>query len=221
MKETKKFFHIPEEQKPLGFGREKRVYNHPDNPDRVIGIYRGLERHSKNFMKATFYLMKILHLLFPETIPDISFSSFRYHAITREKVNLGKSHKALEAAHEHRIQHGEEPPGRILIEADAAEEILENSHDKTEFLEDIQKVVGIIDVAPVNFGFDSRGNLKFVDTILPWYQTAGTIEQNFNTQELRVEIEGLKPEARERGLAYLEKLEKLFTEEKNSIINGK
>ena len=64
-----------ETQKSLGKGGEKTVYPYPDNSQRVIGVYSSkhefLWEKSPEYNKAKFYLTKILHMLFPENIPDI------------------------------------------------------------------------------------------------------------------------------------------------------
>jgi hypothetical protein len=66
----------PDLKKEIGYGTEKAVYEAEDNPNKVVKIYHkeGLNEKvlTPNFMKASFYLGKILHILLPENFLDVS-----------------------------------------------------------------------------------------------------------------------------------------------------
>ena len=63
-----------DKNKPIGRGVTKRVYDHPDKPDKVIAVH-GPEYPNIERIKASFYLRKILHFLFPDNISDINLAS--------------------------------------------------------------------------------------------------------------------------------------------------
>lgn len=83
-----------EAQKPIGKGTEKIVYPHPDKSDKVIGVYRygnysegDTDQYFRRLNKSEFYLIKILHMLFPDNFADISMVTTEPRTTTREKVN--------------------------------------------------------------------------------------------------------------------------------------
>lgn len=75
---------------PLGEGREKEVFVSPNDPDKVVGIMKE-SAESAEEAKAEFYLTKILHLLHPELVPDISARTTEPNAVERERVFGGES----------------------------------------------------------------------------------------------------------------------------------
>ena len=93
MENGKEKFHLFDE--PLGKGAERTVYPSADHPDRVVGIYHEGSEETPRSMKATYYLTKIVHLLFPANIPDVQFAASDPNAVGRTRVELGEEHKTL------------------------------------------------------------------------------------------------------------------------------
>src|SRR3989344_9681701 len=86
-------FHLADE--PLGRGVERTVYPSIKHPDRVVGIYHEGSEETSRSMKATYYLTKIAHLLFPANIPDVQFAASDPNAVGRTRVELGEEHETL------------------------------------------------------------------------------------------------------------------------------
>ncbi|MEX2033542.1 MAG: hypothetical protein WD889_03275 [Candidatus Colwellbacteria bacterium] len=85
-------------QQPLGEGREKVVFVSPDDPEKVVNIIKeGAE--SSELVKGRFYLTKILHILYPQHIPDMYVSASEPHIMERERIqgteSLKKSNDVL------------------------------------------------------------------------------------------------------------------------------
>jgi hypothetical protein len=60
-------------QEEIGSGAEKRVFVHPDDPQKIVAVFRGNESVYK--IKERFYINKILSLLYPNNIPDIHLAA--------------------------------------------------------------------------------------------------------------------------------------------------
>lgn len=72
--------------KPLGEGREKTIFVSPDDPEKIIGIFKE-PAESAEEVRARFYLTKILHILYPQHIPDMHASISEPHAIEADRVH--------------------------------------------------------------------------------------------------------------------------------------
>src|SRR3989339_267444 len=61
----------------IGHGSEKMVYGSTDDETKVVKESHSRFKHERdyNFIKAQYYLSKILHLLLPKNIPDIHYTS--------------------------------------------------------------------------------------------------------------------------------------------------
>lgn len=90
---------------PIGGGAEKMVYPHPENDDEVVALFHKegfksprfgtiphpeMNQLERNRYKRQFYLIKILHALFPENIPDISLVATEPRMMIRDKVDFKK-----------------------------------------------------------------------------------------------------------------------------------
>ena len=80
---------------PIGVGGEKKVYQDPKNPDRVVGIFREHIEETPNQIKARFYLTKILHLLFPKNIPDMHWAGSEPNAYQADRKEHDERHATL------------------------------------------------------------------------------------------------------------------------------
>lgn len=73
------------EGKFIKSGGERKVYEDLDHPDRLIKVAHNYLEEAPNFIKARFYLTKILHLLFPKNIPDMKAASFHPNKLVVER----------------------------------------------------------------------------------------------------------------------------------------
>lgn len=79
-------------------GKEKHVYDHPEDPARVISVAKkGAESESEGRGHLQqFVLIRILHLLYPQTVPDAYDVASRSKLLVRDKV---------EGTHFSRVRH--------------------------------------------------------------------------------------------------------------------
>lgn len=204
----------------VGFGAEKKVYQHRDadkivklhNPEDAAGKFEvGRER----YVKAEFYLTKILHLLLPKNIPDIHLVSHKYQGSVHEKKELGKEHKLLtdykKRKHTNPIYTPEDTKADIGLSRDV---------DRSGIERDLKEFGINFDDGLINFGKDSEGNIIYVDSVLPWEPNHDSLPQK--PFETWVNIDALKEgilsrlqaDDQNQALQYLDRLEILIAEEK-------
>lgn len=172
--------------KELGRGTEKDVFEDPDNPDRVIGLYRR-ENDSERKTKARYYLTKILNLLYPEYIRDIhaAYSDPKMTISSRVESTLLRKVKSFFKI---------EPANNIhLIIARLSE-------------------CGVwCDHASCNFMYDKNDNLIYIDSFDPWSRI--DLRANFSVDRLKEAIQHLDETDRKRAEIFLERLIQLAKEE--------
>ncbi len=192
---------IPDE-KPLGIGNERVVFNDPKNEDRIISVRRSISETPEALFyiaRVRYHLIKIMHLLFPDNIPDIHFSYSRPEAMSRDKVELDEKHNFLRDFEVEKV-FGDELPyidHRTMTRLEG--EI--SSHPAVVNLEEnLRKAGFLVDPAGRNFGFDKDENVKFVDTPI---ESLGA----YSTERMRNAIETqLQGEKRQQALHYLDRL---------------
>src|SRR5580698_7838622 len=82
----------PEE--PFTWGRQKKIYNDSNNPERGIGVF-DKEVPNPRRIKGRYYLTKIANLLFPENIPNIRLANSKnVDEIVMDKVQVDEGHLA-------------------------------------------------------------------------------------------------------------------------------
>lgn len=179
-----------EKLKILGAGTEKRVYEDPNNSDRALGVFHENKTESAEKAKGRFYLTKILHLLFPQNVPDMHLAASDPHAIVVDKVkgwnatDYKKFYRALD-----------------------------------EFRSKLESVgIDYIDGYSENFMFDEDGNFFFVDSFEPWSEE--TYTSYFNKEKLKLALQRLEDEKRDVGLSYLERLEELNKKDQENANNS-
>jgi hypothetical protein len=215
--ERKDIFHIQESQKPVGAGAERKFYEDPSNPERVIGIYRAEKESHPNEIKGRYYLTKILHILLPGNIPDVFMSTTEPNAIVRRKVELGKEHRAIQERRKiwESIQ---KIPDEINKEADSALGKIKNDPKVAEFRSRLYPLGIYVDIAPVNFGYDEKGNVQYVETVPSMGFMHGKFGPLFNGKELKKAIKRIKDKGeRTKALVYLSRLKQLVKEEEKKI----
>ncbi|MDP2598857.1 MAG: hypothetical protein Q8P49_03450 [Candidatus Liptonbacteria bacterium] len=180
------------ELEQLGSGAEKRVYAHPDNPEKVIGAFRkGLEENP-NETKARFYFNKILHILLPNNTADVHMASSKIFFAERKRLI-----------------------GRIKTEESGGSD-KDYDQDYYDLCKKLENIGVQYDGADVNFQYDDSGNLIYVENQRPWrsWLRNGKISPYFDREKLFAAIQGLEPRSKERALVYLERLDGFLEEEK-------
>lgn len=185
----KEIFHLKEEQQ-LGTGKDKKVYQDPENPNRVIKVYKA-EHVSPDTMKFRFYATKIAHLLFPENIPDVLYSATSPNVIIRERKELDPEHAALQKL---KIKKSN---GTSYAELEEA--LSEKYAPARKALKEKLEGAGfIIDRYPANYTFGPQGDLQYLEEVE--HCDLGTLEQF---------IMKLDEQRKEKVLVYFERIKKL------------
>lgn len=184
----------------IGHGTEKNVFGSSDkNKDQQSTVIK--ESHADthderdfNYVKAQYYLTKILHLLFPKNIPNIHFTTVEngHHVTVEQKIEQDKNP----------IKNNDD----LINFLKERGKLLEKFYDLGIFYDDGAK----------NFGFDNEGNMIYFDSVNPWRKYIRDDERVLEINELAFKkaIAEL-PDERQREEAghFLERLKKLFDKE--------
>ncbi len=212
----------------LGHGLEKTVYEQKDRPDKVIGVYHEVLGKKPEVTKARYYLMNILHMLYPKWF--VHFSQVGQEKLYKSGRKKGKEKNAnyyitdkLELSEEHnrmseiQYKHGEH--GELKAEADEMYERLRTDPQFLEFKEEMERIEmahapnisGGLEMATVNFSKNSEGNLNYIDTADPFFDNgrlvADEVELAFSAEKLRSRImEKLADHEQIQALAHLDRI---------------
>jgi hypothetical protein len=208
---------------PVGEGAHKNVYKDADHPDKVIAIRKELEKDSPELertIKARFYLTKILHILFPENIPDIDLATSDPQATRREKVEHDLNHATLQEWVKNTLEHlksGSLFPPKKLEEQSRVAAAVNEDPKLQKLLSSLNKLGVEIDFTSINFTHDNRGNIVYVDDIHLWdadWETENPM--GYDAKKLLAAIEKVEDsQTRERALVYFERLKTLTDEQFN------
>ena len=173
-----------EKMKFIGEGAEKKVYVNPNNPDSVIGVFHESMEESSEFVKARFYLTKILHLLFPENIPEIHAAASDPYVIVTDKV---------------------EDSTRSFTLAERSGKAFGDLKAKLD-------LVGVaFDDFAGNLKFDKNGDLFYVDSFEPWLVGKNFISKpQFNKEKMEAAIQNLDDDKKELALSYFKRLDEMY-----------
>lgn len=182
-------------------GREKKVYGHHERKDLVVSEFhkqKWLEETPEQ-IKARFYLTKILHLLYPQNIPNIHLAASEPHALIIDRVK-GSTMASL---------------------MDEAEKI-------DDFYQELDSLGVYLDFKHWNFLKTKKDggeeDLMYVDTF-----DAYKILRDENGKPVRIDrwylpdalkeaiVTNLSGDKRERALKYLERLLALEAEERKKL----
>jgi hypothetical protein len=197
------------ESQIIGTGEEKKVYQDPENPDRVIGLYHE-KAPSPEFVEGRYHLTKIMHLLFPKNIPDIHSSTFDPNAIVRQKVELDEGHKTMQRDFEVNFK-SQDYDEKLRA---AAEDV------KTKYQSDPRRKEMNIAIGNLvdrdwnirNNGYDQDNNPIFIDSFDPWttYLDGRYAGIAYNPAKLRNAIANIKDvETRNEAHRHLDRLVEL------------
>lgn len=183
----------------VGEGNEKQVYKDPTNSEHVLSIFiENNPKYTPQFRKGTFYLTKVLHLLFPKNIPNVHLVSTKPNTNKADFVN-----------------------GTSLAEiTDSKKTPLQAK--KKDLMEGLRQLgIPFFDFHSANLLVDKNDNLVFVDSFRPWI-TQGDhrngnkrVSRLYNVEKLKQAInDKLSPEQKIEAEKYINRLEQLLDEEK-------
>ncbi len=210
------------ERSLFGVGFERKTYEDPNHPKRLIKESIESITESVATIKGRFYLTKILHRLFPTHIPDIHrATSTKPQSITVEKKELDAKHKELQ-----KLEMGFHDSS---LNTDERFRLLQGEYlygDEPTFkrLRLVLSTVGVkLDKFGLNFGFDPQGEAVYVDSFRPWWEAA--VSQNgvkrlvrgYNPVALQAHIQSLPEGQKTAAERDFHRLETLFLEAEREI----
>ena len=143
----------------FGSGKEWDVYEHPINSERLIKVSKVETLKLPNEVIQRFYLGKILHILFPNNIPDV-------HAVQTkdiEKIEVQKIHLDNQSNDIRYLYQDKSITTLTQLDLDFFNRI--KVHPDYKKLTDILNDLGLpLDPMPENFGFDTNNNLFYLDS---------------------------------------------------------
>ena len=212
-------------KEPIGEGGEKKVYDDPNNPNRVVGVYRENRRDKTlNQVKGRYYMQKILHLLFPKNIPDIHEST-QSHVII-EKKERDSDHLAFQELRMARSLAREKGDfSSSSQEMLAAHEAMENKRSSgvDNLIRKLMRIGILFDSNIVNFATDSQGVITYLDTFDPWnisrHGEKYTLYPQYEKEELLQAINKLEDPEKSQALKFFSRLNEL--QEKDTLLLNK
>ena len=220
----------------IGEGDEKEIYQDPDSKGRVIARIKERENPSQReraeMIKARYYLSKIVHMLFPDTVPDIFGASFEeergaQNAVLKiEKKSMGPKHEKIEGlkrALEGTWENADDLAAELHTAQMAMRQHLKNDPQFKKFFSEMDSLGIMIDASEVNFGYDDKGKLIYVDnSFRPWHidgdgdSGPGRVVYHFDERALEKKIASLPEEDRVHAVSYFERLKELADEDLNN-----
>ncbi len=185
----------------IGEGLFKEVHEHGSDPDKVYAEFR--EPLLIEDIKSAFYLRKIMHMFFPQNVPEVSLAGNEKDEtgkettyLVAEKVHTDEEHRKSAELNIKRRQVG--APSLTLeessAEAEYAKKIQENPEVK-EFIRKANSLGFIIDSRGLNFSIKD-GVVQYMDVNPAWEieeSAQGTkhFYKSFDEDKLRAAIETL------------------------------
>lgn len=198
-------------------GVEKIIYQSESNPNELIAVLKFNQSESPERIKARYYLSKILHLLFPQNIPDIHFASYNKKPILiLEKIFLDELHNYLN-------ENYNDFPARIKnsIIYNKFKNKIFSDKNYIKLSKELSLIGIFLDPNPLNYGYNKEGNLVYIDnSFIPWFTDSKgkIISLGYNPQGLKQKIEeNLSGFTKDQALKYLARLETLRQNYENKI----
>lgn len=215
----------------IGEGEDKKVYVHPKDESKVVARFKEKEENlveTARQIKGRFYLTKILHLIFPTSIPDVSLVAKGENTIlVSEKKKLDELHKKHNKLRTQvRYENNQSPElskeySRIY---EGHEDRLIWDDKYIDFLRDIASLGVDLDPSPSNFGYDKDKNLVYVDNdFKPWKirtnqeKTRVEMIKNYDREQILEASDKLDEETRGKIKSHLDRLDTLFKEEQEKL----
>lgn len=164
----------------IGEGADKVVYDHPTDPTKVVAVFK-YDDKDINAIKRRFYVNKVLHMLYPDNIPDISLASSNPMSLILEKAS-----------------------GEQLDPSKPNFDKKSQYFAAVQALSDELESLGInIDSNYVNFHIATNGMVQYVDD----FSGRFNVTNNDLVHAIRSQ---LPPDDQERALRYLTKVSTEF-----------
>jgi len=209
MQEEFKKFGISKGEEPVGVGAERLVFQHPYDTKKVVALEK-LNKRDSIEARGEYYLTKIMHILFPENIPNIYSYYSKPSASIRQKVELGASHdvlrrsaKSMDAASSAEMFHAFDE-----LNADPRVRNLKKEFDELNIRYDDNVV---------NFGINEKGQAQYIE---PFHFNAIFYDQSsynrkfgYDRERLRQAIEKLNnTHKQQQAMKFLWRLDVLAAE---------
>ena len=173
----------------LGAGGEKEVFVNQENPEHAIGIFSEYSR------KET-----------PQQIKGRFYLTKILHLLFPKQI----PDMHLASTDPHMIE-----VDRISVDRCVPGDTF-TSKEPCELRDKIKDVSGVfIDYFSRNFVYDKEGNLIYLDSVDPFQGD----KRYYDPEKIKVALEKLEDDKKERGLVFLKRLEELYKEELASVQN--
>lgn len=202
----------------IGIGGEKIVFAHPENPELVVAEFRKTaSSFSPQQLKGRYYLTKIMHLLFPDAIPDIYLAAKGKQAyLIAQRVAHNAEHAAVQKVDTLARRRQKLPPDAIG-QADRALTKMKKNPKITALRRELQASGVNIDLNAFNYTTTPEGKVMYLDnSFMPWSIIGHKVELAFKLDKLNQLINKLPQAARTKALNYLNRCLQLFEEEKQA-----
>jgi len=183
-------------------GLEKTVYADPEDPEKIIGLYR-LSNKSAERMKEIFYITKILHLLFPKNIPNIHLGTSEPNMVKKQRIETDEIHGIIQGARERLLETSLRDIARDSRKINDTKDKIYQSGKYKAFLNAVGTLGVSIDEAAINYSFDREGNIIYLDDIDP---DKAFHKNKFSEEKFRGAISEISDEATKKlAVHYLER----------------
>lgn len=179
----------------IGHGGEKNVYEHPNDPNLVRGVFFGEVYESAAEIESRYCLARLLHCLLPNQIPDILDYSI-------PDTSRGQYYFDIQ---------------RIDIDETLQASISTRTPECITLKDELGKL-GVANLDPSigihgNFAFDTNGNFWYIDQVSPWVNQGINLARNYDPQAIKNRIEQLTGEEQKTVEQYYQRLEELYQDE--------
>ena len=214
MPEGFKKFPLDEKEKPFAAGAERKVYRHPRKKERVVAVENVSFRRNEQQARQEYYLTKIMHILLPDNIPDIHSYGSRPSMSVRQNVELGTEHKIIQ---EQKLANRTKGGRFYDIDSKVRSSIINDP--RTQRLQETLQNFGLnVDPYAFNFGFDEKGNAKYIEP----FSALTDYHIRYDRKKILEAIKNIKDQKqRARALRYLARLDALVAEKKDPEEYGK
>lgn len=201
----------------IGIGRHKDVYVDSRKPDRIIAEFRGVKLDNEQ-IKSAYYLNKILHLLFPDNVPNVSAAGNAEKSyIESQRIEHDPDHENFQQIMlRQKIVSGFS--GRDV--RDALTKRAKDLDVKT-FVTKTREAGFIIDTGGINYSKMPGKPVKYLDLNPAWRYLDGsgkkTIFLNFNYEKLLDAINNLPLREKSIATPYFERLLDLVRQKQEEL----
>ncbi len=211
--------------KPIGTGNEKRVFQHPNNSEKVIGQYR--DELTNEEIKSVYYFGKLVQLLFPESytaptqVGNDGLSDKSMFIAPRVSLDPTAEKLANYSVEDEEYLMGEESSVFSSSERNAIDSFADKAILNPQFreLSTAMRYAGLpIDSEnPGNFTINKNGTAVYLDVMQPFVVNDGGVILRFNKNNLIQALTEIEDEAtRNQANFYLSRTLELYEEAKSN-----